>query len=85
MMKDPKEVRYQSTLWICNKCFNEKMYEDQLFKDSLIQVTDLNNKKWVLFLILTKLFITWTIWGYFKKKMTNKTLYKNKDPMEKRE
>ena len=38
MMKDPKEVRYQSTLWICNKCFNEKMYEDQLFKDSLIQV-----------------------------------------------
>ena len=45
MMKDPKEVRYQSTLWICNKCFNEKMYEDQLFKDSLIQVIDLNNKK----------------------------------------
>ena len=45
MIKDPNELRYQSTLWICKTCFNEKMYEDQLFKDSLIEVTDLNNKK----------------------------------------
>ena len=45
LIKDPNELRYQSTLWICNICFNEKMYGDQLFKDSLIEVTDLNNKK----------------------------------------
>ena len=45
LLKDPNELRYQSTLWICNKCFNEKMYEDQLFKNSLIKVIDLNNKK----------------------------------------
>jgi hypothetical protein len=44
MIKDPNELRYQSTLWICNICFNEKMYGDQLFKDSLIEVTDLNNE-----------------------------------------
>jgi hypothetical protein len=40
LLKDPNELRYQSTLWICNKCFNEKMYEDQLFKNSLIKVID---------------------------------------------
>ena len=31
-------IEKQSTLWICNICFNEKMYGDQLFKDSLIEV-----------------------------------------------
>ena len=44
MIKDPNELRYQSTMWICNVCFIEKMYEDQLFKNSLIEVTDVNNK-----------------------------------------
>ena len=45
IIKDYNELGHQSTLWLCKECFNEKMYEDQLFKDSLIQVTDLNNKK----------------------------------------
>ncbi len=44
ILKDPNELRHQSTLWICNGCFIEKISEDHLFKDSLIQVTDLNNK-----------------------------------------
>ena len=44
IIKDINELGHQSTLWICKKCFNEKMYEDQLFKDSLIQVTELNVK-----------------------------------------
>ena len=45
MIKDPNELRQQSTLWICNICFIEKIHEDQFFKDSLIEVTDLYNKK----------------------------------------
>jgi hypothetical protein len=44
IIKDYNELGHQSTLWICQECFNEKMYEDQLFKDSLIQVTELNVK-----------------------------------------
>ena len=33
----------QSKFWICDdNCFNEKMYNDQLFKDHLIQVMKLN-------------------------------------------
>jgi hypothetical protein len=35
----------QSKLRICNECFNEKMYNDKLFKAHVIQVTELNNKK----------------------------------------
>ena len=45
ILKDINDLRHQSTLWICKECFNEKMYEDQLFKDNLIQVLELNNKK----------------------------------------
>jgi hypothetical protein len=45
IIKDYNELGHQSTLWICRECFNEKMYEDQLFKDNLIQVVELNNKK----------------------------------------
>jgi hypothetical protein len=45
IFKDINELRHQSTFWICKECFNEKMYEDQLFKDSIIQVLELNNKK----------------------------------------
>ena len=30
---------------ICDECFNEKMYSDQLFKDKVIQVTALNKNK----------------------------------------
>jgi hypothetical protein len=45
ILKDPNELRQQSTLWICNGCFSEKMHEDQLFKDRLIHVTELNVKK----------------------------------------
>ena len=36
ILKDLNELRHQSTLWICNGCFIEKMHEDQFFKDSLI-------------------------------------------------
>ena len=32
----------QSKFWICDECFNEKMFSDQLFKDNLIQVVELN-------------------------------------------
>jgi hypothetical protein len=32
----------QSKLWICNECFNEKMFSDQMFKGDLIQVIELN-------------------------------------------
>ena len=45
ILKDPNELRQQSTLWICNGCFSEKMHGDQLFKDRLIHVTELNVKK----------------------------------------
>ena len=45
MIKEPNELRHQSTLWICNQCFTEKMYGDQLFQDRLIHVAELNNKK----------------------------------------
>ena len=45
IIKDTNDVKQQSKWRICNECFNEKMYGDQLFKDSLIQVTELNNNK----------------------------------------
>ena len=32
----------QSKFRICDDCFNEKMYNDKLFKDDLIQVVELN-------------------------------------------
>jgi hypothetical protein len=32
----------QSKFWICDDCFNEKSFSDQLFKDDLIQVVELN-------------------------------------------
>jgi hypothetical protein len=32
----------QSKLCIYDDCFNEKMYNNKLFKDDLIQVTELN-------------------------------------------
>jgi hypothetical protein len=31
----------QSKFWICIDCFNEKMYNNKLFKDHLIQVMKL--------------------------------------------
>ena len=39
------DEKQQSKLWICDDCFHEKMYNDQLFKDHIIQVTELNNKR----------------------------------------
>ena len=33
----------QWRFWICDECFSEKMFSDQLFKDDLIQVLELNN------------------------------------------
>ncbi len=30
----------QSKFWICDDCFNEKMYSNPLFKDHLIQVME---------------------------------------------
>jgi hypothetical protein len=50
----------QWKFWICDDCFNEKIYNNKLFKDHLIQVTELRiNKKWVLLLliIITKISI----------------------------
>ena len=42
-IKDINDIKQQSRLWICDECFYEKMYSDQLFKEYLIQVTELNN------------------------------------------
>jgi hypothetical protein len=39
------DKKQQSKLWICDDCFNEKMYNDHLFKDHLIQVTELNKNR----------------------------------------
>ena len=39
------DEKQQLKLRICDECFNEKMYSDQLFKDKVIQVTELNNKR----------------------------------------
>jgi len=41
ILKDINEFVHQSTLWICKECFNEKMYNNKLFKDDLIQVVEL--------------------------------------------
>ena len=34
-------IEKQSKFWICDDCFNEKMYNNKLFKDDLIQVVEL--------------------------------------------
>jgi hypothetical protein len=34
-------IEKQSKFWICDDCFNVKMYNNKLFKDDLIQVVDL--------------------------------------------
>ena len=39
------DEKQQSKLWIFDEYFHEKMYNDQLFKDHIIQVTELNNKR----------------------------------------
>ena len=41
----PLMKKQQSKLWICDECFDEKMYSNQLFKDHLIQVTELNKNR----------------------------------------
>ena len=39
-------IEKQSKIWICDDCFNEKMYSNKLFKDHLIQIMELRiNKK----------------------------------------
>ena len=38
------DVNQRSRLWLCDKCFYEKMSNDKLFKEYLIQVTELNKK-----------------------------------------
>ena len=38
------DIKQRSRLWLCNECFYEKMSSDQLFKEYLIQVTELNKK-----------------------------------------
>jgi hypothetical protein len=43
IIKDTNDVKQQSKLWICNECFNEKLFNDRLFKDDPIQVLELNN------------------------------------------
>ena len=42
IVKHAIDEKQQSKLMICDECFNEKMYSDQLFKDKVIQVTELN-------------------------------------------
>ncbi len=44
IVKDITNITQQSKLRICNECFGERMYSDQLFKEYLIQVTELNKK-----------------------------------------
>ena len=34
-------IEKQSKFWICDDCFKEKMYNNKLFKDDLIQVVEL--------------------------------------------
>ena len=43
IVKHAIDEKQQSKLRMCDECFNEKMYIDQLFKEYLIQVTELNN------------------------------------------
>ena len=45
MVKHAIDEKQQSKLMICDECFNEKMYSDQLFKDKVIQVTELNKNR----------------------------------------
>jgi hypothetical protein len=45
IVKRTIDEKQQSKLWICDVCFNEKMYNDQLFKDHVIQVTKLNKNR----------------------------------------
>ena len=45
IVKRTIDGKQQSKLWICDECFNEKMYNDQLFKDHIIQVTELNKNR----------------------------------------
>jgi hypothetical protein len=45
IVKSTIDGKQQSKLWICDECFNEKMYNDQLFKDHIIQVTELNKNR----------------------------------------
>ena len=45
IVKHAIDEKQQSKLMICDECFNEKMYSDQLFKDKVIQVTELNKNR----------------------------------------
>ena len=45
IVKHAIDEKQQSKLMICDECFNEKMYSDQLFKDTVIQVTELNKNR----------------------------------------
>jgi hypothetical protein len=45
IVKHAMDEKQQSKLMICDECFNERMYSDQLFKDKVIQVTELNKNR----------------------------------------
>ena len=45
IVKHAIDEKQQSKLMICDECFNEKMYNDQLFKYRVIQVTELNKNR----------------------------------------
>ena len=45
IVKHAIDEKQQSKLMICDECFNERMYSDQLFKDKVIQVTELNKNR----------------------------------------
>ena len=38
-------IEKQSKIWICDDCFDEKLYNNKSFKDHLIRVVELNAKK----------------------------------------
>lgn len=37
-------IEKQSRFWICDDCFNEKLFSDQLFKDDLVNLTNYNSE-----------------------------------------
>ena len=38
-------IEKQSKIWICDDCFDEKLYNNKFFKDHLIKLVELNSKK----------------------------------------
>lgn len=39
------DIEKQSKFWICDDCFDEKLYNNKFFKYHLIKVVELNSKE----------------------------------------